>query len=188
MPSGSYLLSDHDGPYAVETFRCAAGPAGWRYVGTRTDPGGRPLLALDLAVDDRWRAVRLVLTAGGVELRGGMVGPEAVWRCGPDQHAEHAEHTEHAAGFTGDSPAFAVATARLLALEVGGLARLRLVRLSAALGALTVDEGWGRTPDEQGTQRYEAADLGTGARRVVHLAGEVVVDAGGVDLQTLTRA
>ena len=182
MPSGSYLLSDHDGPYAVESFRCAAGPAGWRYVATRTDPDGRPLLGLDLAVDDRWRAVRLVLAVGGAELRGGVVGPEAVWRRGADEHATPA------AGFTGDSPAFAVATARLLALAVGGTARLRLVRLSAALGALTVDEGWGRTADEQGAERYEAADLATGGRRVVHLVDDVVVDAGGVDLQTLTRA
>lgn len=182
MPSGSYLLSDADGPYAVESFRCAAGPAGWRYVATRTDPDGRALLALDLAVDDRWRAVRLVLAVGSAELRGGVVGPEAVWRSGGTEHAAEA------AGFTGDSPAFAVATARLLALDVDRAVRLRLVRLSAVLGALTVDEGWGRTADVAGVQRYEAADLATGERRVLHLAGDVVVDATGVTLQTLTRA
>ena len=180
MPSGSYRLTDPGGAQAVEEFRCAAGPAGWRYVATRTDTGGRPLLALDLAVDDRWRAVRLVASAGGVELRGGVAGPEALWRRGDVGHAAGA------AGFTGDSPAFAVVTARLLGLDVGGTARVRLVRLSPALGALTVEEGWGRTPDVEGVERYEAADLATGERRVVHLAGDVLVDATGVDLLTLT--
>lgn len=181
MPSGSYRLSDSDGPYAVEDFRCAVGPAGWRYVATRTDPDGRPLLALDLAVDDRWRAVRLVVSAGGAELRGGVAGREAVWRRGD------AEHAAAAAGFTGDSPCFAVATARLLGLEVGATARLRLVRLSVALGALSVDEGWARTADVEQCERYEAADLATGERRTVHLAGDVVVDATGVELASLTR-
>ena len=158
MPSGSYRLADG----GVERFRCAAGPAGWRYVGTRDDG-----LVLDLAVDAAWRPVRLLVTAGGVELRGGAAGPELLWRRGDD------EHRATAAAFTGDSPAFAVATARLLRLDVGATARLPLVRLSAALGALDVEEGWGRTPDVDGVERYEAADLSTGERRTVHLAGDV---------------
>lgn len=171
MPSGSYRLADG----TVEEFRCAAGPAGWRYVGTRSDG-----LSLDLAVDAAWRPVRLVVS-GPVELRGGAAGPELLWR------RDDVEHRAAAAAFTGDSPAFAVTTARMLGLAVGATVRVRLVRLSAALGALTVDEGWGRTADVEEVQRYEAADLATGERREVHLAGDVVVDATGVDLLTLSR-
>ncbi len=172
MPAGSYRL----GSGVVEEFRCAAGPAGWRYVATRTDG-----LALDLAVDAAWRPVRLLLTGPAGELRGGAVGPELLWRRGED------EHRADAAGFTGDSPVFALVTARMLGLAVGGTARVRLVALSPALGALTVEQGWGRTPDVEGVQRWEAADLATGERRVVHLADDVVVDADGVALLTLTR-
>ncbi len=182
MPRGSYALSGPDGPIGTEHFSCAAGPAGWRYVGRRESPDGRPTGLLDLTVDASWRVVRLHAEAGAWSLRGGVVGAQAVWRRGD------AEHSERAAGFTGTSPAFAVGTARLLALEPGGTARLRLVRLSGALAALTVDEGWGRTPDVAGVERYEAADLATGERRVVHLAGDVVVDGTGVDLLTLTQS
>lgn len=183
MPSGRYGLSGHDGPLGVEQFRCAAGPAGWRYVATRTDPDGRPAGTLDLTVDAAWRVVRLYATAGEAELRAGVAGPDAVWRRGEDD-----ERTTAAAGFTGTSPAFAVVTARLLALDVGVTARVRLVRLSEALGALTVDEGWARTPDARGVERWETADLATGERRVVHLAGDLVVDATGVALLSLTRS
>lgn len=171
MPAGSYRLDDG----TVETFRCAAGPAGWRYVGTR------PGWSLDLAVDAAWRPVRLLVSGAG-ELRGGAVGPDLLWRVG-----DH-EHRASAAAFTGDSPAFLVATARMLALGVGATARVPLVRLSAALGALTVEEGWGRTPDVEEAERYEVADLATGERREVHLVGDVVVAATGVVLMSLTRA
>ncbi|MCW2776388.1 MAG: hypothetical protein JWN17_113 [Frankiales bacterium] len=172
MPAGSYALAGG----TVEEFRCAAGPRGWRYVGTR------PGWTLDLTVDAAWRPVRLLVVAGGVELRGGAVGPELVWRRG------EVEHAAEAVGFTGDSPAFAVVTARQLRLDVGGTARLRLVRLSPALGALTVDEGWGRTPDVEEAERYEVADLASGERREVHLVGDVVVAATGVELASLTPA
>ncbi|MCW2665487.1 MAG: hypothetical protein JWN57_449 [Frankiales bacterium] len=193
MPTGAYLLSDHDGPYAVERFTCAPGPAGWRYTATRSDPGtGAPLGRLDLTLDGAGRAVRLELAAGGWELRGGMAGASAVWRRG------EAERTATAAGFTGTSPAFAVATARLLGLSVGDPRRVRLVRVGdEALAARTVEEGWARTvvTDSGGlpVERYEAADLATGERRVLHLVGDVVVDGTGIALlelqtpPTLTR-
>ncbi len=171
MPAGSYLL---DGG-TVEEFSCAAGPLGWRYVGRR------PGWSLDLTVDAAWRPVRLLVASGGSELRGGAVGPGVVWQ------RDGVEHATTAAAFTGDSPAFAVVTARLLGLSVGATSRARLVRLSDALGALTVEEGWARTPDVQETERYEAADLATGERREVHLAGDVLVAGTGVVLAALTR-
>ncbi|MCW2606889.1 MAG: hypothetical protein JWO60_1582 [Frankiales bacterium] len=182
MPSGTWRLSDHDGPYAVEQFRCAAGPAGWRGVVSRADLDGRPLLSLDLAVDAAWRQVRLVCS-GPAELRGGVVGGEVLWQ------RDGTDHRAAAAGFTGDSPLFALVTARRLGLAAGTSARLPLVRLSAALGALTVEEGWARTADVREAdlviERYEVADLATGARRTLHLVDDVVVDATGVELLAL---
>lgn len=194
MPTGAYLLSDHDGPYAVERFTCAPGPAGWRYTATRADPvTGDPLGRLDLTLDGDGRAVRLEVDAGGWELRGGVVGATAVWRRGAQ------ELSATAAGFTGTSPAFSVATARLLRLSVGDPRRVRLVRLGdEALATRTVDEGWALTSvlDRDGlpVERYEVADLATGERRVLHLVGDVVVDGTGVALleletpPTLTRS
>ena len=185
MPSGRYLLSGHDGPWAVEEFRCGPGPAGWRYVGERTDPAtGAPLGRVDLTLDAAGRAVRLHVAGAGWELRGGAAGADVLWRRGED------ERTERAAGFTGTSPAYAVATSRLLSLAVEDRRRVRLVVVTEpALATRVVDEGWALTgvEDHDGLQvaRYEVADLTTGERRVVHLTGDVVVAADGVVLASL---
>jgi hypothetical protein len=185
VPAGSYVLSDHDGPWAVERFSCAPGPAGWRYVGERTDPDtAAPLGRLDLTVDATGRIVRLLVRAGGWELRGGSVGSEVLWRRGDE------ERSAPAAGFTGTSPAYAAATARLLQLEVGGRRRVGLVAVTEpALATRAVDEGWALTGVERHgdleVARYEVADLATGDRRVVHLAGDVVLDADDVALAEL---
>lgn len=185
MPSGSYLLSGREGVWAREDFRCGPGPAGWRYVGERTDPAtGAALGRVDLTLDAAGRAVRLLVTGGGWELRGGAAGPDVLWRRGED------ERTERAAGFTGTSPAYAVACVRLLALAVGDRRRVRLVAVTEpALATRVVDEGWTLTGvdshDGLEVARHEVADLTTGERRVVHLAGDVVVAADGVVLASL---
>lgn len=188
MPAGTYLLSGHDGAWAVERFTCAPGPAGWRYVGERTDPStGAPLGRLDLTLDASGRTVRLLVTAGGWELRGGSLGVEVLWRRGDE------ERSAPAAGFTGSSPAYAVATARLLRLEVGEQRRVALVAVTdPVLATRAVDEAWALTGVERRGEvdvaRYEVADLATGDRRVVHLAGEVVLDADGVRLTAHSSA
>jgi hypothetical protein len=185
VPSGSYQLSGHDGVWAVERFRCDSGPAGWRYVGERTDPrSGAPLGRVDLTVDAAGRTARLLVHGGGWELRGGASGPDVLWRRGED------ERLERAAGFTGTSPAYAVATVRLLALEPGQPRRVRLVAVTEpALATRTVDEGWSLTGVEHrgglDVARYEVADLTTGERRVVHLAGDVVLATDGAVLTSL---
>jgi hypothetical protein len=188
VPSGRYVLSGHDGPWAVEQFRCGPGPSGWRYVGERTDPAtGAPLGRIDLTLDTAGRTLRLQVAGGGWEVRGGVAGADVLWRRGED------ERTERAAGFTGTSPAYAVATSRLLALAVGERRRVRLVALTEpVLAPRTVDEGWTLTQVERQepleVARYEVADLSTGERRVVHLAGDVVVAADGIALTSLDGA
>ena len=189
MPRGAYLLTGHDGPYAVERFSCAPGPAGWRYVATREDPAtGARSGRLDVVLDATGRALRVHVEAWGWELRGGVVGPQVLWRRGEQ------EREERAAGFTGTSPVWSVAAARLLAAGPGageGPVRVRLVRLGdETLATLLVDERWARAGaqarDGVAVDGWEAADLATGERRAVHLAGDVVLDAPGVRLLELT--
>jgi len=145
------------------------------------DASGAPLHRVDVTVDADWRQVRV--QAG--DLRGGLVGPDAVW-----VRDEQPERSATAAGFTGRSPAFAVTTARLL--KLGLLDRRRLALVDVDTG-LVVTEGWALvdvTDHETETEplrveRYEVADLATAERRVVHLAGDVVLDAPGVELEDL---
>lgn len=174
MPRGTYRLTGHDGPYALERFACGPGPLGWRYVATREQPAtGAPLGRLDVVLDARGAALRVEVQAGGWRLRGGVVGGEVLWRRGTQEHAVPGE------GFTGTSPVWAVAGGRLLAASGTGPVRLRLVRLGdEALATRQVEEGWAGTP-----ARCEAADLSTGERRValVDPTG-VVLEATGVEL------
>ena len=157
MPAGVYRLVDG----ALGRFTCAPGPAGWRYVSDR----------LDLTVDDRWVVVRLVVARVGWELRGGVVGPDVMWR------RDGRVMTVRADGFTGPSPAYDVALARHLRLGIGQTRRLRLVEVTEPVAATrTVDVQWARLADALGTERYEVDDLATGVRRVVYLLGDVVVD------------
>lgn len=158
---GSYAVGDR-----VERFSCGPGPIGWRYTST-TDLGD----SLDLVLDDDGRVRRVVADLDGWEVRGGVVGDEVVWVRGEQ------EHTATAAGFTGSSPAYDLATARLLGLAVGETRRVTLIELTEPVGAArTVIRGWARTAGpEEGVDRYEVADLDSGERWVLHLAGEVLV-------------
>lgn len=174
---GSYRVGD-----VTERFSCGAGPLGWRYTAT-TDLGD----TLDLTVDTDGRVRRMLAVLDGWQVRGGAVGDEVVWTRGgaegENEHVEGAgeEHVASAAGFTGASPAFDLATARLLHLEVGQSARVTLVELTEPVGAArTVHHGWARTAGpEPDVDRYEVADLDTGERWVLHLSGEVLVSREG---------
>jgi hypothetical protein len=61
MPSGRYVVLGDDGePIGTEDFRCAPGPAGWRYFSEiETAEHGRHREIVDVAVDAEWRPVRL---------------------------------------------------------------------------------------------------------------------------------
>lgn len=198
MPRGTYHHLDPDGSLVgVEVFSCAPGPSGWRYVSQVYDDASAPLGRVDVTVDDRWRQVRVQVTAGGWTLRGGLAGPEAVWvRLPADTPPSEGgdEQTATAVGFTGRSPAFAVATARMLRLDLLDRRRVRLVGVTEpACVALPVDEGWALVDVEEHAtdsgplrvERYEVADLATAERRVVHLAGDVVLEAPGLELADL---
>ena len=70
MPAGRYTVQDGSGsPVGTESFRCAPGPAGWRYfaeIETSVPEPHREVV--DLVVDDRWRPVRLRIDTGSHDL------------------------------------------------------------------------------------------------------------------------
>jgi hypothetical protein len=184
VPGGRYLVGGQP-----ETFRCAAGPAGWRYTGSRTGDAAGLTVHTDLTVDSTGRQRRVELRRGEHLLRGGLAGAgELRWV------RDGRESVARAAGFAGDSPGFLVAAARLLRLEPGQSRRLRLVLASGpALATRTVDVRWSCLEQaEQGTDlgplrltRYQVVPLDTGEPRTVYLAGDVVVAADGVELAEL---
>jgi hypothetical protein len=167
VPRGTYVHLDDK---VEERFQCAPGVGGWRYVGERSDG-----LRTDLTVDSRWRQIRVQVGSGDLLIRGGLVGRDLLWVRGG------VEHSAKAAGFLGDSPGFLVAVARSLRLDPGEYADVRLVRLTGpALAALTITQRW----------RYAEAteyvtDLATGETAAVHLAGDVVLAAPGIELTEL---
>ena len=178
--SGAYLLSGHDGPYALERFTCSHDADGWRYDGTRTDPvTGAVVGSVELHLAGR--TTRLHVEAGAWVLRGAAAHGEVLWRRG-DQ-----ERTAPGDGFTGTSPAFLVACARL-ARE-----RLHLIELTEpVLATRTATQQWsaaGRTEhDGIEVDSWQVDDLSTGERRELRLAGALVVQAPGVRLVELTGA
>ncbi|MCD0481764.1 hypothetical protein LO771_04900 [Streptacidiphilus sp. ASG 303] len=202
MPSGRYSLYDphDDTPLGEEHFSCAPGPAGWRYTSQTFTPDGAPAGSVDLTLDSRGRPLRLHLRTGDWQVRGGMLDGLAWVRtraAAPDAGDVPPDATEghdRAHTFTGRSPAFLVATARLLRLEPGDRTRLRLVALTEpVLAPRTLDQGWSLDGIESHAtdngpllvHRYTVADLETGEQQTVHLAGDVVLAAPGVELEAL---
>jgi hypothetical protein len=200
VPRGLYSLRDHDETViAYERFSCAPGPAGWRYHAQVLAPDGRtPTGLVDVTTDARGSQIRVEVRADGWVVRGGVAGDQTVWvrtrASGQDTTEDTGEDTAPAAGFTGRSPGFLVAVARLLGLRAGASSRVRLVALTdPALAPLPVEMTWSLTtveqyPTEVGplpVERYETEDLASGQRAAVHLAGDVVLDATGVELDAL---
>lgn len=173
---GAYLLSGHDGPYALERFASGPDGDGWTYDAVRLDPRtgralGRLVLHLDATGD-----VRLHVEGGGWVLRGGTVGPDVLWRRGDQEREQVAD------GFTGTSPAYALATVQRTALDEGATRRLRLVEVTEpVLATRVVDAAWSRP----GGDRWEAVDLATGERHAWQVEDGLVVAGPGL---TLTRA
>lgn len=198
MPSGRYSFYDtHDNtPLGEERFSCAPGPAGWRYVSQTFTVDGEPDGSVDLTLDDHSRPLRLELRRSGWQIRGGLLDGLSWVRSHQDDpqglHARPGQDRAHA--FAGRSPAFLIATARLLHLAPGASSRVRVVALTdPVLAPQTFDQGWTLDeveshPTDSGpllVERYRVADLATGEERTVHLAGDVVLAAPGIELEQL---
>jgi hypothetical protein len=196
MPRGRYSHYDTHDHTALgeEHFHCATGPAGWRYTAQTSYADGEHSGSLDLTLDDLGRPIRLELHAGSWQIRGAAL--DGVTWVRTDPAGEHAqEGNARAYAFTGTSPAFYVATARLLRLEPGAPAtRVRLVSFTPpALAPRTLDQSWALVRREtHGTDsgaltvdEYQVSALDTGEQYSVHIAGDVVLSAPGIELEDL---
>ncbi|MEU8727257.1 hypothetical protein [Streptomyces antimycoticus] len=196
MPRGRYSLHDpHDHtPLGEEHFQCAPGPSGWRYVAQRTSPSGDHAGSVDLTLDELGRPLRVELHAASWQVKGAALDGVTWVRTDPTgKHATEGNVGAHA--FTGASPAFLVAISRLLRLEPGaGAVRVRLVAFTdPVLAPLTLDQSWalrgraGHTTDTDPlvVDEYEVSELDTGEVRTVHIAGDVVLAAPGIELEDL---
>lgn len=184
MPTGTYLHLDED---LEERFQCAPGAGGWRYVSQRPDG-----VRLDLVVDAHWRQIRVEFVTRAWWLRGGVTGRELAWVRAAGETGT--EHTERASGFLSDSPGFLIAVAHFLRLDEDAQADVRLVRLSGtSLAPLTATWRWhraGTSSYETDTgpltvSQYDVTDLSTGEVETLHLAGDVVLAAPGIELTDL---
>ncbi|WP_231158241.1 hypothetical protein [Streptomyces sp. CNZ748] len=196
MPRGRYSLHDpHDRtPLAEEHFQCAPGASGWRYVSQLTAPDGEHLGSVDLTLDTLGRPLRLELHASSWQVRGAALDGVTWVRTDPTgTHATEGNVRAHA--FTGSSPAFLVATARLLRLTPSAAAtRVRLVAFTdPVLAPRTVDQSWALADRETHAtdngpltvDAYQVTALDTGEQHTVHLAGDVVLAAPGIELEDL---
>ncbi|MEI5528203.1 hypothetical protein WB401_04615 [Streptomyces brasiliscabiei] len=196
MPRGRYSLYDpHDHTLlAEEHFHCAPGPSGWRYVSQLTAPSGDHMGSVDLALDELGRPIRLELHAASWQVRGAALDGVTWVRTDPTG-TEATEGNVPAHAFTGTSPAFLIATARLLRLTPSAPAtRVRLVRFTdPVLAPRTLDQSWALIEREAHAtdngpltvDEYQVTALDTGERHTVHLAGDVVLSAPGIELEHL---
>jgi hypothetical protein len=196
VPRGQYSLRDHGGTVVgYERFSCAPGPAGWRYNAQVLAPdGSTPTGLVDVTTDAAGTQIRVEVRAGGWVVRGGVAGDETVWVRTAASGEDRVEDMVLAAGFMGRSPGFLVAVARLLGLPAGGTTRVRLVDLTDSTSApRPVEVAWSLTgveqhPTEAGplpVATYWTEDLGSGRRAEIHLGGDVVLAATGIELDTL---
>ncbi|GEB51876.1 hypothetical protein [Streptomyces cacaoi] len=209
MPRGTYSLYDPADrtPLGTERFHCAPGPHGWRYVSRLTGPTGEEHGSLDLTLDALARPLRLELRTRAWQIRGGVLdGVTWVRSAATDAQdapardrgrglhdAQEGNATAH--GFTGASPAFLIACAYLARPARGDPGtRLRLVAFTPpALAPRTVDRSWALTGTETHhtdtgpltVDAYRVTDLETAEQHTVHLAGDVVLSAPGVELEDL---
>ncbi|MGW3581462.1 hypothetical protein ACWDM8_09055 [Streptomyces rubiginosohelvolus] len=196
MPRGRYSLHDlHDHtPLGEEHFHCAPGPSGWRYVSQTTSPSGDHLGSVDLALDELGRPIRLELHAASWQVRGAALEGVTWVRTDPTgSHATDGNVRAHA--FAGTSPAFLVAMTRLLRLTPASpTTRVRVVTFTdPVLAPRTVDQSWALMnseahPTDNGpliVDEYQVSALDTGEQHTVHIAGDVVLAAPGIELEHL---
>ncbi|MFH8476268.1 hypothetical protein [Streptomyces sp. NPDC018000] len=196
MPRGRYSLHDlHDHTLlGEEHFQCAPGPSGWRYVSQTIAPSGDHLGSVDLTLDELGRPIRLELHAASWQVRGAALEGVTWVRAGPTG-TRATEGNVRAHAFTGTSPAFLVATSRLLRLTPDSSAtRVRLVAFTdPVLAPRTVDQSWTLVNSEAHAtdngpltvDEYQVSALDTGEQHTIHIAGDVVLSAPGIELEDL---
>jgi hypothetical protein len=179
MPVGRYTVQDGDGrPVGTEEFRCAPGPAGWRYVATIVTSDPEPHReVVDFVVDDQWRPVRLridtgqhelVLSAAGDRLSGHRDGEPIEMPFGPEMEIDYL------------SPCFNAVTARRLdrtdEIEV---VYLEPVTIEPVRARQRYERGVEEVVDTPGgrfrARKWMYTSLDSGWSRPLWLAGEVVV-------------
>jgi len=196
MPRGRYSLHDpyDHTPLGEEHFQCATGPSGWRYFSQITTPSGEHAGSVDLTLDELGRPIRLELHASSWQVRGAAL--EGVTWVRTDPSGELAQEGNVSAhSFTGASPAFLIATARLLRPAAGDPAtRVRLVAFEPpVLAPRTLDQSWALLGTETHAtdndplvvENYQVSEVSTGEAHPVHLAGDVVLSAPGIELEDL---
>lgn len=179
MPRGRYLLDGRS-----EAFSCAPGPAGWRYVSGD----------LDLVCDSAFRPVRFAVSAAGTWVRGGGLRLDDGLGVLEWAHAASPDEVRRAAvsAVLTSSPGSLVGVLRQVAapgVDPVAAEVAVLVVDGPALAALTSR----RVLHRVAAQAHEAPggallvetwhvdDPDTGRRRIVHLAGDVVLAAEGGD-------
>lgn len=180
MPAGRYTVMDGEGnAVGTEEFRCAPGPAGWRYFSEveTTDPHPHREI-VDLAVDAAWRPVRtridtgahtILLQAAGPDLLAGYrdgAPVETPW--GPDLHLDYL------------SPGYNAVTARRLTagaeIEVVYLEAFTCEpRIEHQRYELVNDEVVETPVGRFSARRWRYTALATGWSRDLWVAGDVVV-------------
>lgn len=159
-----------------------------------TTPAGDHAGSVDLAVDELGRPIRLELNASSWQIRGAALDGVTWVRTDPTG-AYATEGNVQAHAFTGTSPAFLIATARLLRLTPHTPAtRVRLVAFTdPVLAPRTVDQSWALLKSEAHAtdngpllvDEYRINALDTGEQHTVHIAGDVVLSAPGIELEHL---
>lgn len=179
MPAGRYTVLDGTGRAAgTEEFRCAPGPAGWRYVSTIAASVPKPHQeVVDFVVDAGWRPVRLRIDTGSHQLLAGVRGDRLVGtRDGAPLDLPFGPEVE----IDYRSPCFNAVTALLL----GRTAEIEVIFLEPVTcepvpvrqryelhGEEDVDTPAGRFR----ARRWQYTDLDSGWTRPLWVAGDVVV-------------
>jgi hypothetical protein len=180
MPAGRYTVMDGEGKaVGTEEFRCAPGPAGWRYFSeVETGEPNPHREIVDLAVDATWRPVRtridtgdhniLLESARSDRLAGYRDGSPVETPWGPDLHLDYL------------SPAYNAVTARRLT----GDAEIEVVYLEAFTCEprmerqryeLVNDEEVDTPVGRFTARRWRYTAISSGWSRDLWVAGDVVV-------------
>jgi len=179
VPAGRYVVMDGDGvAVGSEEFRCAPGPAGWRWYSEIETGDPEPHReVVDLAVDATWRPVRLRIDTGGHRLeltaapdalRGSRDGVPLDVSWDPERHLDYL------------SPVFNAVTAMRLGstteIDVCYVEAITLEPRNERQRYELLGDGEVATPVGRfDARRWRYTSLSSGWTRELWIAGDVVV-------------